>query len=218
MARTVSDAISNGSVSSGAVPNLNESRRLSRRDRRDVLLDAAAQLLAEHGASAVTMDSVAAVAGVSRPLLYKHFANREQLVADLVRREVDAIDAEVSTAIAGLTTVEQIVRVSAEAVVESIVRRGGVVQPLLRAALADEQLRREQQARHRRTRQWYVDLIVDEYGIDPADAQAAVALYYSGLDAIFASWHAKPTRKERQHLIDVYVRLVIGGLYALAQK
>lgn len=183
-----------------------------------MLLDAAARLLADDGSSAVTMEAVASAARVSRPLLYKHFANREQLLADLVRREVDALDAEVAAAIAGLTSLEEIVRTSCETVVEGVVRRGRIVAPLLRAALADEELRREQQARNRRTRQWYVDLVVEEFGIDPTDAQAAVALYSNGLDAVFASWHSsKPTRKERQHLIDIYVRLVMGGLEALAR-
>ena len=67
--------------------------RLSRDSRYDALLDAAAQLLADDGFSAVTMEAVAAQAGVSRPLVYKHFDNREALLAALWRREAAAIDA-----------------------------------------------------------------------------------------------------------------------------
>jgi AcrR family transcriptional regulator len=53
-----------------------DSPRLTRDSRHDALLDEAARLLAEGGFSAVTMEAVAARAGVSRPLVYKHFDNR----------------------------------------------------------------------------------------------------------------------------------------------
>jgi len=199
-------------------PSITEPRRLSRGDRRDALLDAAARLLADHGANAITMDAVASEAGVSRPLLYKHFANRDELVAALVRREVDSLDTEVNDAIEGLVGLEAIVRASADAIVEGVVRRGRIVAELLRAALADEELRREQQARRRRTRQWYVDLVMQEYDLDKTDAEAAVAMYFTGLDSMFSSWRSNPTRKEREHLIDVFVCLVTGGLEALAKR
>ena len=45
-----------------------------------MLLDTAARLAMDHGPDGVTMDAVAASAGVSRPLVYKHFANREELL------------------------------------------------------------------------------------------------------------------------------------------
>jgi AcrR family transcriptional regulator len=43
--------------------------------RREDLLDAAVQLILSGGVEAVSMEMVADRAGVSRPLVYKHFAS-----------------------------------------------------------------------------------------------------------------------------------------------
>jgi len=46
---------------------------------REAMVRAAAELLAEGGPSAVTMEGVAARAGVGKPTLYRYFANRHEL-------------------------------------------------------------------------------------------------------------------------------------------
>ena len=55
--------------------------------RRDLLLDAAAEMVAAGDADEVSMESVALRAGVSRALVYKHFANRQALLHALYERE-----------------------------------------------------------------------------------------------------------------------------------
>ena len=47
----------------------------------------AGELVASADADSVTMEAVAERAGVSRPLVYKHFANRAELLASLYQRE-----------------------------------------------------------------------------------------------------------------------------------
>ncbi|WP_328397092.1 TetR/AcrR family transcriptional regulator [Nocardia sp. NBC_00416] len=53
------------------------------RNRR-AILDATAALLAEHGAEAVTMDRVAAAAGVGKGTIFHRFGNRAGLLHELV--------------------------------------------------------------------------------------------------------------------------------------
>src|SRR4051794_11878000 len=84
--------------------------RLARGARQDGLLDAAASLIAERGIEAVSMESVAVRAGVSRPLVYKHFADRNEIVALLFTREMSQLDEQVAAAIDGLTDFEAVVR------------------------------------------------------------------------------------------------------------
>jgi len=61
-------------------------RRTARReDRRKELLDAAVTAIRRHG-SAVTMRDLAAEAGVTKPILYRHFGDRDGLVAALAAR------------------------------------------------------------------------------------------------------------------------------------
>ena len=53
---------------------------------REALLAAAARLVEEHGVDAVTMDSVAAAAGVGKGTVFRRFDSREGLMAALLNR------------------------------------------------------------------------------------------------------------------------------------
>jgi AcrR family transcriptional regulator len=55
---------------------------------RDRLIDAAAQLLDEGGPAAVTLREVGRLAGVSHNAPYKHFADKEDLLAAVAAREL----------------------------------------------------------------------------------------------------------------------------------
>ncbi len=87
-----------------------ESGRLTRADRRDALLDAAVELVVTGDADAVSMEAVAERAGVSRPLVYKHFANRGELLAAVYRREATLLHRELAAEVGAATTVEGMFR------------------------------------------------------------------------------------------------------------
>jgi AcrR family transcriptional regulator len=55
--------------------------------RRPLLLDAALPLFSEQGYEAVSMQQIADAAHVSKPVLYSCFTSKEELFAELVRRE-----------------------------------------------------------------------------------------------------------------------------------
>jgi len=183
--------------------------------RRDALLDAAAQLLEGGGLGAVTMDAVATEAGVSRPLVYKHFANRDALIADLWRRESAYMDGEVAAALRGVDGFEAVVRTSVETIIDVLQRRGRNFAPLIRDEVFEQSVRAEQRERHRRTRAWYTDRVIAEFDLDKADAEVAIAVYFAGLDSMLADWRSIEGRADRHHTVDVYVALVMGGLRSL---
>jgi AcrR family transcriptional regulator len=53
-------------------------------ERRELLVRAASHLFAERGFRAVSLEDLAAEAGVSGPAVYRHFASKESLLADLL--------------------------------------------------------------------------------------------------------------------------------------
>jgi AcrR family transcriptional regulator len=65
--------------------------RLPRAERMEQTVAAAHALFAERGYAAVTMDGVAAAVGVTKPLLYNYFGNKEQLYIACLEQAGDAL-------------------------------------------------------------------------------------------------------------------------------
>jgi AcrR family transcriptional regulator len=66
--------------------------------RRDSLIDAAAELLDRGGPAAVTLRDVGRAAGVSHNAPYKHFADKDDLLAAVAARELERQQAEAAPA------------------------------------------------------------------------------------------------------------------------
>ncbi len=62
--------------------------RMSGHERREQLLDVGRKLFAEKGFEAVSVEEIAAKAGVSKPVVYEHFGGKEGLYAVVVDREM----------------------------------------------------------------------------------------------------------------------------------
>ena len=73
--------------------------RLSRDDRMEQTLEAAHELFAERGYAAVTMDEIAARVGVTKPLLYNYFGNKERLYIACMERAGDALIRTIADAV-----------------------------------------------------------------------------------------------------------------------
>jgi AcrR family transcriptional regulator len=75
--------------------------RLSRSDRMEQTLQVAHGLFAERGFADVTMDEIAAAVGVTKPLLYNYFGNKERLYIACMEQAGDSLTKTVGAAIAG---------------------------------------------------------------------------------------------------------------------
>jgi AcrR family transcriptional regulator len=73
---------------------------LSRQDRMAQTLAVAHALFAERGYAAVTMDQVAAAVGVTKPLLYNYFGNKERLYIECMERAGDSLTKTIAAAVA----------------------------------------------------------------------------------------------------------------------
>lgn len=79
-----------------------QSRRERLRDelRRDVLAAARHQLAGQHGLSKLTMAAVAKEVGVTPPALYRHFENRQDVIAQLCVLIVEEVLDQLAAAVA----------------------------------------------------------------------------------------------------------------------
>ena len=55
--------------------------RLTSDERREALLDAAARVFAAHGYHAASIEQIAEAAGITKPVIYHHFASKQKLHA-----------------------------------------------------------------------------------------------------------------------------------------
>jgi AcrR family transcriptional regulator len=76
-----------------------DGRDLARARRREELLDAADRAVRCHGHD-VSMDAIAAEAGITKPVLYRHFGDREGLLAAMASRHARRLVVELRTALA----------------------------------------------------------------------------------------------------------------------
>jgi AcrR family transcriptional regulator len=79
-------------------------KRLSSEERRATIVEAAGRLFGERGYDATRLDDIAAAAGVTKPILYRHFDTKRALYLALLERHRDdlasfaaMIDAEEGT-------------------------------------------------------------------------------------------------------------------------
>lgn len=74
-------------------------KRLPRAVREEQMMDAAVRTFARRGYRAASMDEIAQLAGVSKPLVYLYLNSKDQLFTACIRREAQALLATVQAAI-----------------------------------------------------------------------------------------------------------------------
>ena len=192
--------------------------RLARADRRADLLDAATQLIVTDGVEAVSMEAVADRAGVSRPLVYKHFGNRSDILVAVFRREAERLHVEIAAEVRAAHGLEATYR----ALVRGSIRASSESSPLfaaLRSAGAwNPELRREREARDRRTVQFFAERTSAEYGIPAARAEVASAMLLTAIESVLVQWRTRQTRANAGLLEETYLDIILGGLERMAER
>src|SRR5688572_18797094 len=87
-------------------------RRMSRDRRHAFLLDTAAAIVDRDGVSALTFESLAEAAGVTKTLPYAYFESRDEVLLTLFDRVIGALDDEVEAVLQRDAPFDEIVRAS----------------------------------------------------------------------------------------------------------
>jgi AcrR family transcriptional regulator len=142
--------------------------RLDFDERHEQLLDVAERVLAHEGASAVNMERIAADAGVGKPVVYRHFSNRVDLLFALLERDwakLDEADAELDAVPAAERLPLRI-----RSYFDAVFRRGDLVREL------DPEVERRRTARRADVVARRRDQVVARFGLDPVTAEVASAM------------------------------------------
>jgi AcrR family transcriptional regulator len=189
--------------------------RLQSSARRDALLDAAVSLIRAKGVQEVSMEAVAEGAEVSRPLVYKHFANRDELLAAVYRREASKLHAELESEVAAAGNVEGMYQALLRGSIRATVERGEIFTALRAAGGWNRDIRREQRSRDRDTVRAFATVAARQYGLERGPSTSATAVLLGALDAVLAQWRRDPSERGVKTLEETYRAMVIGA-YSVA--
>lgn len=88
-------------------------RRLTAEERRSAILDAALTAFSQKGYHATSLDDIAGEAGVSKALIYEHFASKQELHADLIARNARELTQRVAGALSAVEVESTVERLAA---------------------------------------------------------------------------------------------------------
>lgn len=192
--------------------------RLPADERRTALLDVTRLLVRELGPDRVTMGLVAERSQVARALVYKHFANKEDLLRALYRREAQRLDrhivGRVEAAPAGF---EPKLRAFVAAALDAVEEHAPFFTPL-RAAGAAGEVRQDRGSRDRRTVDYFAHLAAHDFGIDLRTARSVIAVLFSGISSLLSQMRSRPGPAQHAFLLETYVETTLGALDRLARR
>ena len=191
-------------------------RRLSAADRRTHLLDVAVVILGESGPDAITMEGVAARAGVSKALGYRYFDNADELLVAVHDREMAELGSRVRAALRTSHTFEEGIRASLTAWLDRLAERGTVITMIMQAGPVSGPVQERGRRMHATVSEFYGQRAADTYDLDVRTATAAASILLTGLDGLIDCWVNR--RMPRRELVDVYTTMCIGAFEALAAR
>jgi AcrR family transcriptional regulator len=181
-------------------------------------LDAAAEILAGGHADEVTMETVATRAGVSRALVYKHFAHRQELLGALYERESSVLHRHLSAAVQECDRLEDMLRALVEGALAAQATRSATFVALAAEGARPAGQRARQRRRDGRTLRYFTDQAVRELGIDRELAEPAMRMALGGISTVLETWRVRATGENARSLSEMYVSMAMGGLQVLASN
>jgi len=191
-------------------------KRMAPEDRRSQILDAAVRLIVAGGHSGVSLEQVAAAAQISKPLIYKYFPKREDLLKALLEREFADLRGRGLNDVPRVIAPERIIRSTVENALNYYFERGPIVRLLSADPGVADLARQGNRASRRNTSDYFIAKFMESYGVPLDVAQIAVTL------VVNAPINAIGTLQRRgigaARTIDVWTDFIIGGWKELTAR
>ncbi len=188
-------------------------RRMTPKDRRAQILDAAVKLIVSTGHSGVSLEQVAAAASISKPLIYKYFPRRDDLLKALLEREFADLSGRGLNDVPRAIAPERIIRGTVERALNYYFERGPIVRLLSGDPAVAALARQGNRASRRNTTDYFIAKFMAAYGVPLDVAQIAVTM------VVNAPINSIPALQRRgigaARTIDVWTDFIIGGWKAL---
>lgn len=197
-------------------------RRLSAADRRQAILAAALDAFSEKGFDGASLDDVAARGGVSKALIYEHFASKRELQMALLDTYVNDLLANVISAVAATAPREGRMRNGIEALLEFVEERPGAWRLISRnvsdPVVAEALVRLREQAAGAIAATMVDDVPPQRRGDLPAEQTVLVFahLLAGGIQFLANWWISNPGQLTRDQLVQEMMNFAWIGLERFA--
>lgn len=205
---------SRGGADGADRPDRTGERAEARETKRQRLLDAAVTVVRREGAG-VSMDEIAAEAGVTKPIVYRVFGDREGLTKALADRFADELAASLQGAITDAPTDRDRVREAIDTYVAFIEREPAIVRFLIHRSLDTvEETGIAMSGFVNRVGQLITQAIGEAMRQQGLDSGAAEPWAYAIVGAVHLAgdWWLERRTMPRERLVDYLTALVWDGM------
>ncbi len=191
--------------------------RLPGSERRALIETAAGRLFGERGYDGVTLDEIAAAAGVTKPILYRHFASKTALYLALLERHADDLPTFVPPDLGGPLT-DALLPIL-ENWFAYVGKRGFAWRMLFRDSGGGPEIEAEREVVHVRAKAVMVEILdVGSGGRIPREQLAPSAELVTMGMAGLALWSIDHPEADRSDLIAATARMVRGVLAGAPER
>lgn len=187
-------------------------RRLAPPERRQLIVEAAGRLFGERGYDGTRLDDVAAAAGVTKPVLYRHFDDKTALYLALLERHGEDLGS-FAGAIRASGTLDQRLRAVLEVWLDYVETHAYAWKMLFRDSGGGPEVRALRVGVHAQARATLVGLIgvLAETPIPPRELEPLAELLSMGMASLVLWWIDDPT-VSRDAVLDAIARVWHGLL------
>jgi AcrR family transcriptional regulator len=189
-------------------------RRLPVAERRALIVEAAGRLFGEHGYDATRLDDVAAAAGVTKPILYRHFDSKRALYLALLTRHRDDLSS-FAAVIPAEGTLEERLRAVLEIWIAYVETHSYAWKMLFRDTGGGPEVQAFRLEVHARARAVLVGIIrsLSDASIPRRELEPLAELLSMGMAALVLWWIENPG-VSRGAVVDALARVWLGVVTA----
>jgi AcrR family transcriptional regulator len=186
--------------------------RLAPAQRRDLIVEAAGRLFGEHGYDGTRLDDVAAAAGVTKPVLYRHFDDKTALYLALLARHREDLGS-FAGAIPASGTLEQRLRAVIDVWLAYVETHAYAWKMLFRDTGGGPRVQAFRVDVHARARATLAGMIRSLSGdsIPPRELEPLAELLSMGMASLVLWWIDDPAAS-REAILDAIARIWLGLL------
>ena len=185
-------------------------KRLPVEERRALIVEAAGRLFGEQGYDGTRLEDVAAAAGVTKPILYRHFDSKPALYLALLERHRDDL-AKFAGAIPAAGPLEERIRAVLEVWFSYVETHTYAWKMLFRDSGGGPQIQAFRLEVHARARTVLVEIIrsLGEAPIPRRELEPLAELMSMGMGSLVL-WWIEDAKASRQAVIDAMTRVWAG--------